>query len=114
MRDKARPLRCSVGKAKRAHQSAERWHNRWAWRYATLPTLQHRVCRLSDPQRLELAVQRGALHADKLRGARNIAAEAVDLRAEIFALEHLARIAQRQAHQVLAAIAVRQARHHRA
>ena len=33
---------------------------------------------------------------------------------QIFALEHLARVAQRQAHQVLAAIAVRHARHHRA
>ena len=46
-------------------------------------------------QRLELAVQRRALHADKLRGARNIAAEAADLRHQIFAFEHFARIAQR-------------------
>ena len=33
-----------------------------------------------DPQRLELAVQRRALHADELGGARNIAAETIDLR----------------------------------
>ncbi len=33
---------------------------------------------------------------------------------QIFALEHLARFAQRQAHQLLAAIAVRHGRHHRA
>ena len=33
---------------------------------------------------------------------------------QVFTFEHLARVAQRQAHQVLAAIAVRHARHHRA
>ena len=33
---------------------------------------------------------------------------------QIFALEHLARLAQRQAHQLLAAVAVRHRRHHRA
>ena len=33
---------------------------------------------------------------------------------QIFALEHFARLAQRQAHQVLAAVAVRHGRHHRA
>ena len=58
--------------------------------------------------------KRRALHADEFRGARNIAAEAADLRDEIFALEHFARLAQRQAHELLAAVAVRHGRHHRA
>src|SRR2546421_385454 len=68
---------------------------------------------LSDSERLELAMQGGALHADEFGGARDIAPEAVDLGAQIFTLEHLARIAQRQAHQVLATVAIRQIWYHR-
>ena len=44
-------------------------------------------------------MQRRALHADEFGGARDVAAEAGDLRQQVFALEHLARVAQRQAHQ---------------
>ena len=61
-----------------------------------------------DAQRAQLAVQRRALHADELRRARDVAAEAVDLRQQILALEDLARLAQRQAHQVLGAAVDRQ------
>jgi hypothetical protein len=57
-------------------------------------------------------VQRRALHADEFRGARDVAAETGNLRHQIFALEHFARVAQRQPHQVLAAIAIGHARHH--
>ncbi|MPL79207.1 hypothetical protein SDC9_25082 [bioreactor metagenome] len=49
-----------------------------------------------DAQRLQLAVQRRAFHADEGRGARDIAAEAVDLGEQVFALEEFARLAQRQ------------------
>src|SRR5262249_1530906 len=65
---------------------------------------------LVDSERLELAVQRRALHAHELGGAGNIAAEPIDLRDQVFALEHLARVAQRQSHQVFAAVAVGHAR----
>src|SRR5262249_18586613 len=64
------------------------------------------------PQRLELAMERRALHADELGGAPDIAAEAADLRLEIFALKRLACLAQGHPHQVLAAIAGRHARNH--
>src|SRR6185437_5149897 len=60
-----------------------------------------------DTEGFELSVQRRTLHADKFGGAGDVAAEAIDLRQQIFALEHFARLAQREAHQVLAAIAVR-------
>src|ERR1700689_11849 len=50
-----------------------------------------------DSERLELAMQRRALHADEFGGARDIAAEAVDLGEQVFALEYFARFAQRQA-----------------
>ncbi len=60
-----------------------------------------RVERLIQPrrrhaERFQFAVQRRALHADKGRGARDIAAEPVDLRQQIIALEDFARLAQRQ------------------
>jgi hypothetical protein len=48
-------------------------------------------------------VQRRTLHADELGRARDIAAETVDLRQQVLALEDLARLAQRQRHQVLRA-----------
>ena len=51
-------------------------------------------------------MQRRALHSDKLGGARDIAAEAVALRQEIFPLEDFTRLAQRQAHQMLAAAGI--------
>src|SRR6185437_11045542 len=49
----------------------------------------HYSSALAYSQCLELAMQRGTLHPDKFRGARNIAAEAADLRHQVFALEHL-------------------------
>src|SRR5690349_1637768 len=56
----------------------------------------------AESQRLELAMERRALHADERRGPRNVAAEADDLRGEILALEYLARLAERQAHHLVA------------
>ena len=56
-------------------------------------------------------MQSRALHSDELRGAGDVAAEAVDLRDQIFALEHFARLAQWNAHQLLAADAARNGRH---
>src|SRR3990172_11786134 len=63
----------------------------------------------ADAERTQLAVQGRALHADEGGGARNIAAEARHLRVEIPALEHLARLAQRQRHD-FSAVAVAQRR----
>src|SRR4051794_13424509 len=58
---------------------------------------------LADAERLQLAVQRRALHPDELGGARDVAAETVDLRCQILALKDLARAAEIHRHQVLAA-----------
>src|SRR5258706_233141 len=71
-----------------------------ALRHAPLPTL---PARLIHSQRLELAMQRRALHADELCGPGYVAAETADLGAQVFALEGFAGIPQRHAHQVLAA-----------
>src|SRR5689334_24571872 len=68
----------------------------------------------ADPQRLELAMQRRALHADEFRRPRDVAGETADLGDQVVALEHLARFAQRQSHDVLAVIAGRHRRNHRA
>src|SRR5215470_6873307 len=65
-----------------------------------------------NSERLELAMQGGALHPHELGGARNVAAETTDLSNQIFALEHFTRLAQWQPHQLLSAIAVRHRRHH--
>src|SRR3989304_4251877 len=62
---------------------------------------------LVDAERLELAVQRRALHADELGGTRDIAAEPADLRDEILPLERFSRLAQRKAHQPLTAVPAR-------
>src|ERR1044072_9473054 len=64
------------------------------------------VPRLGDPQQLELAVQRRALHPDEARGARDVAREAADLDAEIFALEGLAGFLERGAYDRVGADAV--------
>ena len=53
-------------------------------------------------ERLQLAMQRRALHADEGRGARDVAAEARHLGQQILALEDLARVAQRQLHDLAA------------
>src|SRR5258708_8792972 len=53
-------------------------------------------------ERLQLAMQRRALHADESRGARYIAAEARHLREKILTLEHFACVAQRQLHGLAA------------
>src|ERR1700730_17827029 len=55
-------------------------------------------------ERLELAVERRALHTDEGPGARYVAAEARHLRQQIFALEHLAGVAQRQCHALAALV----------
>src|SRR5690242_20625463 len=63
--------------------------------------------RRSHAQRFQFAVQGGAFHADEGGGAGDVAAEAVDLRHQIIALENLPRFAQRQRnHQIAAAAAV--------
>src|SRR6478736_7736146 len=46
----------------------------------------------ADAQRLQFAVQGRALHADEFRRARDVSAEARNLRQEIFPLEDLASI----------------------
>src|SRR5690606_26638658 len=55
----------------------------------------------SYAERFQFAMQRRTLHANKLRRARNIAAEPVDLGDQIFLLETLARLTQRKRHDVL-------------
>jgi hypothetical protein len=55
---------------------------------------------VEDAERFELAVQRRARHPDKGRGAGNIAAETGHLGKQVFTLEDLARVAQRQAHDL--------------
>src|SRR5262249_40464800 len=57
------------------------------------------------PERLELAVQSRALHADEFSRAGNVAPEPADLSDQVFALEHLAGVAQRQPHEMFAAVA---------
>src|SRR5262249_32061765 len=47
-----------------------------------------------NAERAQFAVQRRAFHADKFGRARDVAAEAVDLGEQIFALENLSRVAQ--------------------
>src|SRR5258708_18321048 len=68
----------------------------------------------ADAERLELAMERRTLHADKFRGPRDIAGEAADLGDQVVALEHLPRLPERQTHDVLAIAAGRHRRHHRA
>src|SRR5258708_13234454 len=67
----------------------------------------------ADAERLELAMQRRALHAHKFRSPRDIAGEAADLGDQVVALEHFPRLAERQTHDVLAIAAGRHRRHHR-
>ena len=54
----------------------------------------------ANAELLQLAVQRAALHADEIRRAADIAAEAQQLRLQILRLEHIARLAQRQRHDI--------------
>src|SRR6266851_2656592 len=68
----------------------------------------------TDPERLELAMQGRAFHADEFGRARDVAREAADLGNQIVALEHFPRLTQRQPHDVFAIIAGRHRRHHRA
>src|SRR5207245_227340 len=70
--------------------------------------------RSADAKRLELAMQGRTFHADEFRRARDIAGEAADLGDQVISLEYLPRLAQRQAHDVLAIIAGRHRRYHRA
>src|SRR4029077_8542109 len=65
-----------------------------------------------NSERLELAMQGRALHPDELGSTRNVAAETTDLSDQIFALEYLTRLAQRQPHELLATIAVGHRGHH--
>ncbi len=56
-------------------------------------------------------MESGTLHSDELRRPRDVAAEARDLGHQVFALEDLARVAQREPHQLLASGAVRRGGH---
>src|SRR5207244_6532114 len=67
------------------------------------PELQRAVV-AKDAERFQLAMQGRALHADKSGGAGNIAAEAGYLGDQVFALEDLSRIAQRQGHDLAALV----------
>src|SRR5438128_2491593 len=66
----------------------------------------------SYPERLQLPVQRRALHADEFSCPRDVAGAAADLGDQVVALEYLAGLAQRKAHDVLAIVAGRHRRHH--
>src|SRR5205823_7334008 len=70
--------------------------------------------RLAHAESLELAMQSGALHADKFGRARDIPREPADLGDKVIAFEHFPRLAERQPHDVLAIVAGRHRRHHRA
>src|SRR5690348_15189261 len=56
------------------------------------------IALVADAERLELPVQRRALHPDEGRSPRNIAGEAADLDLEIFAFKRLAGFTQGAAH----------------
>ena len=73
-----------------------------------------RACLLFDPERLQLSMQRGALHTDELRGSGYVTAKATDLGHQIVPLESFARLAKRKAQQFLAADAARNRWHERA
>src|SRR5262249_12553535 len=60
-----------------------------------------------NAERAQFAVQRRAFHADKFGRTRDVAAEAVDLGEQIFALENLSRVAQGKRHQMLPPCPVR-------
>src|SRR5690349_3034938 len=60
-----------------------------------------------NSERLELTMQSRALHSDELGGPRNVAAKTTDLGNQIFALEYLSSLAQRQTHELLTTVAVR-------
>src|ERR1051326_1565889 len=64
---------------------------------------------VEETQGLELAMERRALHADEGGCARDVATEARHLRDQVFALEDLAGIAQRQTHDLAALVPA----HHR-
>src|SRR5690606_7344850 len=83
--------------------------SRSAMPYPTWPAPQV-MTRMPDPERLQFPVQCRAFHTDEFGGARDIAAETVDLRDQIFLLEQFARLAQRQRHDVLVRL-VGRARH---
>ena len=68
------------------------------------------TARRVNAERLQLPVQRRALHADKGRRARNVAAKARDLNVEIFPLEALARVTKRQTDHLLQAIVLGETR----
>src|SRR5712664_1211622 len=73
-----------------------------------------RSARSADTEGLELAMQRRALHADEFCRARDVAGKAADLGDQVVALEHFPRLTERQAHDVLAIVAGRHGRDHRA
>src|SRR5712691_12609787 len=88
-RERRRPARVRAGDP-RSHQPSR-------------PDLE-RALVAEDAERFELAVQCRALHPDKGRGARDVAAEAGYLGQQILALEHLARVAQWQGHDLAALV----------
>src|SRR5690606_31080281 len=62
--------------------------------------------RCGDAERSQFSMHRGTLDANKGGGAGDVSTEAADLSHQIFALECLARIAQRKRHDVFAARAI--------
>src|SRR5205085_4963298 len=77
------------------------YHAGWACAKKPIRLFAPLPARIRQAQRLQLPVQRGALHADEIRGPGDVPREAADLDAEIFALERLARLPQRRAHDRL-------------
>src|ERR1700681_2225442 len=66
----------------------------------------------ADAERLELAMQRRALHADEFSRPGDIPGEAADLRNQVVALEHFPRLTERPTHGVIAISAARHRRPH--
>jgi len=79
-----------------------------------LRAIRRRAFELFDAERLQLSVQRRALHANELGGPRYVSAEPTDLSHEIVALEGFPRLTKRKAQQFLAADAAWHRRHKRA
>src|SRR5271166_501168 len=69
---------------------------------------------LFDAERLQLSVQRRALHSDEFGRSRYVAAKAADLGHEIITLERFAGLAKRKAQQFLAPDPARYGWHKRA
>src|SRR3712207_5091571 len=101
--------------------AAERWSRQLPFTYATRAIRRSRPSEVGaggrrrghrggavlggvDAEELQLAVQRAPLHADEVRSAADVAAEAEQLRFQVLPLEQLARVAELQGHDLAGAV----------